>query len=590
MCGIAGLMTRDGTSPCRSVLDTMLSAIKHRGPDGNGLHISQGVGLAQNRLAIIDLATGNQPLHEPGGTALVANAEIYNYVELRQDLSDVRFITQSDCEPPLYLYLKHGIDYAKKLRGMYAIAIYDAAKNQLILSRDPFGIKPLYYCETEGQFAFASEPQAILAASLTKRDINQSQRNELLQLQFTCGRQTIYKNIQRVMPGETLVVQNGRIVERQRLEMLPREGSAIEPLGSLDNAIETLDRTLEESVLLHQRSDVPYGLFLSGGIDSSAVLVLMARLNKRPVRTFTVGFGDSGVHDERESAKAIANAVGAEHHEVEFEEKDFWGLLPLVADSVDDPAADYAILPTWKLAREAAQDLKVVLSGEGGDELFAGYGRYRGLLRPWWRGGRSLRARGIFDGLSVFREKPYDWRNGFAFSQSNATIAGRSALQVAQAADCADWLPNDLLTKLDRCLMSHGLEGRTPFLDREVAKVAFALPDELKIHKGTGKWLLRQWLQRKLPAARPFERKRGFTVPVGEWIRRRGSQLGPLVAKNPAIIEFCHPDRVEKVFLANNKRAGIASWVLLFYALWYQAAISGGRVDGDVFEVLAERN
>ncbi|MEE2689359.1 MAG: asparagine synthase (glutamine-hydrolyzing) [Pseudomonadota bacterium] len=588
MCGIAGLMTRDGSSPNRSMLDTMLHALGHRGPDGEGLHISQGVGLAHNRLAIIDLMTGNQPLHEPRGTTLIANAEIYNYIELRQDLPGVQFATQSDCEPPLHLYQKHGINFAKKLRGMYAIAIYDAVKKRLVLSRDRFGIKPLYYCESDKYFAFASEPRALLAAGLATREVNEAQRNELLQLQFTCGRQTIFSIIQRVMPGETLVVNAGRIAERRQLEMLPKAIEPTQSFASLDNAIETLDKTLEESVRVHQRSDVPYGLFLSGGIDSSTVLALMARLNERPISAFTVGFSDSKVHDEREHAKAVASAVGAKHHEVEFNENDFWDLLPQVAASLDDPVADYAVLPTWKLAREAAQDLKVVLSGEGGDELFAGYGRYRSHLRPWWLGGRTLRARGIFDGLNVLREESNAWRKAFKTSQTGAETEGRSPLQIAQAADCANWLPNDLLTKLDRCLMAHSLEGRTPFLDHKVAKVAFQLPDDLKIRKGVGKWLLRQWLQRILPAALPFERKRGFTVPVGEWIHRRGSKLGPLVAHHPAIVEFCQPHHVEKMFLAKHKRAGIASWVLLFYALWHQTAISGTSVEGDVFDVLAE--
>ena len=587
MCGIAGLMTRDGGPPSRATLIKMLSVLRHRGPNGEGMHISQGVGLAQNRLAIIDLSTGDQPMHEPGGAALVANAEIYNYIELRQELTDVRFTSQSDCEPPLHLYRKYGFDFAKKLRGMYAIAIYDAAKDRLVLSRDPFGIKPLYYCETTEQFAFASEPRALLAAGLAPRSVNATQRNELLQLQYTCGRQTIYSSIQRVMPGETLVVRGGRIVDRRRLAMLPEPDVETPRHASLDDAIDTLDRTLEESVRIHQRSDVPYGLFLSGGIDSSAVLALMARLNERPVRAFTVGFGNTGVHDERAHAKALACSVGAEHHEITFDEQDFWQLLPKVAASVDDPAADYAILPTWKLAREAAQELTVVLSGEGGDELFAGYGRYRSQLRPWWCGGRTLRARGIFDGLNVLREDPVAWRDRFEAAQTNATLPGRSALQIAQAADCADWLPNDLLTKLDRCLMSHSLEGRTPFLDREVADLAFGLPDDLKIQKGAGKWLLRQWLQRVLPAARPFERKRGFTVPVGEWIHRQGSTLGPMVARHPAIAEFCRPDRVEKLFATRRKRAGIASWVLLFYAIWHQTAINGAATDGDVFDVFA---
>jgi len=588
MCGIAGIMTRDGSSPDRDRLDRMIASIGHRGPDGEGLHIARGVALAQVRLAIIDLETGDQPIHEPGGAALVANAEIYNYRELRNDLPEINFSSNSDCEPPLHLYRKHGADFAEHLRGMYAIAIYDAAKDCLLLARDPFGIKPLYYCEADGFFAFSSEPRAFLAADIVSNTLDERRREELLQLQFTCGRETIFPHIRRVLPGETLVVRGGRIVERRQIDMLPRDRQ--EEIHSLSHseALDRLDRTLEESVRLHQRSDVPYGLFLSGGIDSSAILALMTRLNEHPVRAFTVGFSNAAVHDERDHAREVAKRVGAEHMEVEFSENDFWNFLPQVAAAVDDPTADYAILPTWKLAREAAQELKVVLCGEGGDELFAGYGRYRSQLRPWWQGGRTLRSKGILDGLGLLREEPKSWRDSLDAAQATATFPHRTRLQIAQATDCADWLPNDLLTKLDRCLMTHGLEGRTPFLDREVAKVAFSLPDEMKIKKGLGKWLLRQWLERVLPEAQPFERKRGFTVPVGEWIKSKGDKLGSLVAAHPAIAEICYSNRVEKVFRSSNKRAGKAAWVLLFYALWHNGLTHGRSSEGDVFDSLSQ--
>jgi asparagine synthase (glutamine-hydrolysing) len=581
-------MMRDGSAPDRALLDRMIGAIAHRGPDGDGLHIARSVGLAQVRLAIIDLETGDQPIHEPGGAVIVANGEIYNYIELKQTLTDISFSSESDCEPPLHLYRKNGVRFADALRGMYALAIHDMAQDCLILSRDPFGIKPLYYCETNEFLAFASEPQALLAAGVAPRAEDPRRRDELLQLQFNCGRETIFRNIQRVLPGETLVIRAGRVVERHRIEMLPTERPDPLPNLSVSDALLQLDRTLETSVRLHQRSDVPYGMFLSGGIDSSAILALMARLNANPVHAFTIGFSKTAVHDERDHAKAVAKAVGAEHHEIEFDEADFWTHLPEVASCMDDPTADYAVLPTWKLAREAAHELKVILCGEGGDELFAGYGRYRSQLRPWWQGGRTMRARGIFDGLGVLRNEPQGWRDGIDSAQTTATLPHRSRLQIAQATDCADWLPNDLLTKLDRCLMAHGLEGRTPFLDREVAKIAFNLPDDMKIKKGLGKWLLRQWLEQVLPAARPFERKRGFTVPVGEWIQRRGDTLGPLVAAQPAIAELCHPERVKRIFCSTKKRAGNAAWILLFYALWHRCHIENEPNDGDVFAVLSQ--
>ena len=577
-------MRADGNSPNTTVLDALTAALAHRGPDGSGRYVNGGVGFVHTRLAIIDLATGDQPLHESGGAALIANAEIYNYIELRQELAGVNFATASDCELPLHLYRRMGVAYTSKLRGMYAIAIHDPEAGKLILSRDPFGIKPLYYVEYAEGFAFASEPQALLRAKLVQPRVNEQARKEMLQLQFSTGRDTLYEQVKRLLPGETLVVVQGRVVERHRQEALPAGGPQD---WSEDEALRRLDRALEDSVAIHQRSDVPYGMFLSGGVDSAALLTLMARLNQRPVLAYTAGFPEAGAQDERAQARKVAHALGARHVEVEFTEADFWSLLPEIAAAMDDPAADYAILPTYKLAREAKKDVKVILCGEGGDELFGGYGRYRSVMRPWWRGGRTVRARGAFDGLGVMRADLAGWRDGIASAEVTESKPGRSRVQIAQAIDFADWLPHDLLTKVDRCLMAHGVEGRTPFLDSEVAKVAFQLPDDLKIRNGMGKWALRQWLARQQPAADAFGRKHGFTVPVAQWISHRGDQLGPLVAAMPCIAEICLPDQVIKLFRASGKRAGFAAWVLLFYALWHRANMVGQVPQGDVFENLA---
>jgi asparagine synthase (glutamine-hydrolysing) len=586
MCGIAGIMTSDGRAPEAAALDRLTDALAHRGPDGTGRHVKADVGLVQTRLAIIDLETGDQPLYEPGGAVLVGNAEIYNYIELRADLAGAAFATGSDCEPALHLYARRGLDFADGLRGMYALAIYDPAERRLVLARDPFGIKPLYYVESEGCFAFASEPQALVAAGLVRPRLRPAGVPELLQLQFTTGRETVYAGISRVLPGETLTVAQGRIVERRRRTALPLAGTID---GGEADLLDRLDAVLEDSVMVHQRSDVPYAMFLSGGIDSSALLALMARLNDRPVCAYTAGFSGTAAPDERRHARIVAQALGAEHVEVELGERDFWELLPSIAAAMDDPAADYAVLPSYKLAAVAGRDFKVVLCGEGGDELFAGYGRYRSLLRPMPFGIRALRGKGTFDRVtaSILRQPPDGWRDGIAAAEATEARAGRSRLQVAQAVDCADWLPNDLLTKLDRCLMAHGVEGRTPFLDPVVADLAFRLPDAMKIHNGRGKWLLRQWLARHLPAARPFRPKQGFTVPVGEWVRRGGERLGRLVAAQPGVAEICRPGPTAKLFGASDRHAGFAAWTLLFYALWHRRHILGLVPEGDVFETLA---
>ena len=584
MCGIAGVMGSDGATADAAVLQRLVDSLRHRGPDGDGAYTARNVALGQTRLAIIDLETGNQPLYEPGGAVLVANGEIYNYLELRAQMEGEEFSTQSDCEPPLHLYRKYGLDFVDHLRGMYAIALYDPIEGQLVLARDPFGIKPLYYAQTDRGFAFASEAQALVESGMVAPRVNRTALDELLQLQFTTGAETVFESIMRVLPGESVVVRDGRVVARRRRSVLPSEGVAD---WSEETALELLDTALRDSVEVHQRSDVPYGMFLSGGVDSSALLALMSELNSQPVQAFTAGFVGTTVPDERSRARELAAVTGAEMTDLAIDADMFWRELPRIAAAMDDPTADYAMVPTYFLAEAVkAAGLKVVLTGEGGDELFAGYGRYRSAMRPWWRGGRSMRARGVFDGLGVLRHSPAGWRDGIAAAEQTADTGTYSRLQSAQAADCADWLPNDLLIKVDRCLMSHGVEGRTPFLDPEVAAVAFRLPDSLKVRDGRGKWILRKWLDGVLPEARAFERKRGFSVPVAEWMEAAALEIGPLVAQQPGVLEVCDPRAVESLFAKKGKRQGFAAWVLLFYALWHAHHILGIRDAENVRDAL----
>ena len=587
MCGIAGIMTTSAGAPPSALLDGFLRALSHRGPDGEGRYSAPSVGLVQTRLAIIDLSTGDQPLYGKDGTALVANGEIYNYVELKRDFPGTAFKTNSDCELPLAVYARDGADFARPLRGMYAIALHDAHDHALYLARDPFGIKPLYYAEYPGGIVFASELQALLKTGLVATKIRPEAAGELVQLQFTTGRSTIFEGIFRVAAGETLTLRGGRIVGRRQNPALPEGPPA--KLGESE-ALKLLDAALMDSVAVHQRSDVPYGMFLSGGIDSSAILACMARLNEKPVRAFTVGFPETSAHDERDHARRVAKSVGAEHVEIAVTQEDFWRHLPGIAAAMDDPAADYAMLPTYLLAAEAANELKVVLTGEGGDELFAGYGRYRSALRSPFLGGRPMRRRGFLDGLGVLRDSSRRWRAGITAAERRLGVGDYTRLQQAQALDCADWLPNDLLLKVDRCLMVHGLEGRTPLLDPVVADLAFRLPDALKIAHGKGKYLLRRWLETALPEADPFAEKRGFTVPVAEWMRPRARRLAPLIARSAGIGEICHPEKVEALFGVfddrGGKHEGAACWQLLFYALWHAIHVERRSATGDVFATL----
>jgi asparagine synthase (glutamine-hydrolysing) len=583
MCGIAGVMTEGGAAPPTAAIDTMLAALTHRGPDGEGRYEAPGIALAQTRLAIIDLDTGDQPLFGPDGSVVVVNGEIYNYIELKREFAGANFATKSDCELPLFTWRRDGEHFARALRGMYGIGFN--AGGTSYLSRDPFGIKPLYYAQYAGGLIFASEPEAILKTGLVKRRIRASAATELLQLQFTTGRATIFEGIERVLPGETITVRDGKPGERIREAALP-DGPLLDI--SEDEALTRLDAALMDSVMVHQRSDVPYGLFFSGGIDSTAILACMAKLNDRPVRAFTARFPDTSLSDEASFARDIAKSVGAEHLEVMVTAERFWEQLPAIASAMDDPTSDYAIVPTYMLAEEAAKEMKVVLCGEGGDELFGGYGRYRSVQRPLWLGGKQMRRNGFLDRTGVLRDTSMHWRDGIAAAER--AVAGRTKLQSAQALDCADWLPHDLLTKLDRCLMAHSLEGRTPMLDPVVADLAYRLPDNLKIRGGLGKYLLRRWLERALPQSRPFAPKRGFTVPVEEWIATRAAELAPLVARSQGIAEVCYPEAVEKLFRSyaggGQKRMGIACWQLLFYALWHRIHAEGADSRGSVFDCL----
>ena len=580
MCGLAGVMTRDGAAPETAVLDRLLAALAHRGPDGQGRLVRGDTALLHTRLAIVDLVTGDQPLFagaEPGtGPALVANGEIYNNNELRAAMANTPFRTRSDCEPALWRYLSDGERFADGLRGMYAAAIHDPARGRLVLARDPFGIKQLYYAVTERGFFFASEPQALLAAGVVAVGIDARARAELLQLKFTTGAATIFPGILRLLPGETLVVERGAIVARHVRAALPEGG----PRRLEGDGLDALERVLLDSVTVHLRSDVPYGLFLSSGIDSAAVLALMHRATGQRIHALTCGWDGVGVDETAEAAR-LARAQGAECERVAMGEADFWALAPRIAACIDDPTADAAVLPTWMLGRAArAAGLKVTLCGEGADELFGGYSRYRKRRAPWRWLARPPRSRAVLGEVPALA----GWRAGIAGLEQRVA-PGRSAVQAAQAADIAEWLPNDLLVKLDRCLMAHGVEGRTPFLDPEVAAFAFPLPDSQKVDLRFGKRLLRRWLARAFPEAGAFARKKGFKPPVGAWIARRAERLAPLLAAQPGVAEVVGAREV-LAHLANAERDGQPAWSLLYYGLWHSRHVLGRDAEGDVESVL----
>ena len=579
MCGIAGIIMRDGAAVDREGLDRLAAALHHRGPDSCGLHVDGGVGLVDTRLAIVDVAGGRQPLFAPGGAALVANGEIYNAPELRQAMGGA-FATLSDCEPAVHLYERDGVDYAIQLRGMYAIAIHDPRSDRVLLSRDPFGIKPLYYVQTDRLFAFASEPQALFAAGLASPVLREGATAELMQLKHVTGAETIFEGVERVQPGETLVLQAGRIVDRRRIPTVPPRAAARQRLAP---ALARFDAVMADSVAVHLRTDVPYGLFFSGGVDSTILLHLMRRLSATPVRALTIGYEGRDPADESFGALEAARALGADCTRVEMGADDFWRLAPRVAAAVDDPTADPAVLPTYVLGRAAREaGLKVVLSGEGADELFGGYARYRRATVPLI-GGREGGKRGVFDDRPALARAFAGWST--EFDAIAAASPGRTRLDRLQALDCEERLPNSLLLKLDRCLMASSVEGRTPFLDREVAGFAATLPDRLRANPRHGKVLLRHWLAAHAPETRPFARKRGFNPPVGRWMHDRRGELAGLVSRQPGVAAFAEAADVARAFEA-ARDAPQPAWSLLHYALWHAARVLGGRADGDIAQVL----
>ena len=591
MCGIAGYYSFEGDIDSR-IKEHFSSALKHRGPDGEGIFetLTQRGGrflLQHLRLSINDLKGGAQPLIGINASgqkiSLSVNGEIYNAPELKEHYKKYAFKTQSDCEPLLPLYLEYGSEFARAIRGMYALALYDESQDLLILARDPFGIKPLYWRKNSQGFSFASTVDALLFPWEPVPDLNPQIQEEVLNLQFSCGSSTLFSGIFRLLPGEVLKISEGHIKDHFYVKALDFRQSQ-KKLQKYD-ALKKFEEVLTQTVSSHLMSDVPVGLFYSGGVDSSVILCALNLLGHKETPAFYLNFeGEKSLLSKKFPLKA-------QYETIHFAEKDFWDLLPLSAHVMDDCAADYAIMPTLKLAQRAAEhELRVILSGEGGDEIFAGYGRYKKVLRPWFLGRRHLRHKSLLQGLGLLREDK-GWRSGIENAESIFSSLPLSPLQKAQALDLRDWLPHDLMTKLDRSLMHFGIEGRPPFLDQKLATFGFFLEDSLKIHKGQGKWLLKEWLYEKAPSLNPFTKKKGFTPPVGIWIAKKADLLGDLLKKQESLKIFCAPQKINDLFKTlgqkpDLKKEGMAAWIILFYALWYKIHVERVSYGKDIFDIL----
>jgi asparagine synthase (glutamine-hydrolysing) len=553
MCGIAGYVTTSGPADAAGAAD-MIATLRHRGPDDTGVWTAGPVALAAARLSIIDLAGGHQPLSIDGGRITVAqNGEIYNYLELRRELEQRGrvFATASDTEVIAALYAEHGERAFDRLRGMFAIAIWDAPRGRLVLARDRVGKKPLYYAQTGDRFVFASETKAILAVLPRTPDVAAAPLVEFLTFGYVAGDSAIFDGMSRLAPGCVLTLDGGQPPHVRRYWMWPRDADVGVPE---DEYLARLGAELDEAVRIRLRSDVPLGAFLSGGLDSAAVLALMTKHSSRPVQTFSIGFDDPE-YDELADARATARAFGADHHEWVVK-PDCIGVAQALAAYYDEPFADASAIPTYVVAELARRSVTVCLTGDGGDELFAGYLPYSQALgrstAPAMRGMRALvgigakwlpahaRGKGRLATLALSPEAWFVWRRTVFPEYLLRRIAQPDVLRAAATSPEADaarqlatgegpllsrlqrwdqqhYLPDDILVKVDRATMAHGLEARCPLLDHRVVELAAQQPSWRHGSATSTKELFRRLVAPWLPAETLRRPKRGFGVPLRRW-------------------------------------------------------------------------
>jgi asparagine synthase (glutamine-hydrolysing) len=562
MCGICGKLSFDrAASVSPALIKSMSDAMVHRGPDDEGGYVRGPVGLGFRRLSIIDLGGGHQPLsNEDGSVWIVFNGEIYNYQELRRFLvaKGHIFQTQSDTEVIVHLYEELGETCVERLRGMFAFAIWDDRNQSLFLARDRVGIKPLYYRHSRDSFVFASEIKAILADPDFDAEVSPPMIDRFLTFYYTPGDQTLFGNIYKLLPGHTMSVRAGvaRIRQYWDLDFTP---SCL----SLRDAEAQLLSLLEESVRLHMISDVPVGFLLSGGVDSTAMLGFAAGKTDRPISSYTIGFSDPGVTDERPYARIAARLYNSEHHEMTIAATDFADFLPKYVWHMEEPVCEPPAVALFYVSKLAKAFVKVLISGEGGDEAFAGYSNYRSLL--WLDQIKqlpSILSRSVFAGMSLLdasRFAKYRALSGWSLQDSYYSrtstplnFFNRSYLELYSSdfarsvdkqastqpvsqylrnanandslakmlyTDTKTWLPDDLLIKADKMTMANSVELRVPFLDHKVLEFAASLPSNFKVHGWTTKYIVKKTLNGRVPKKIVNRKKTGFPVPYEKWLR-----------------------------------------------------------------------
>ena len=626
MCGICGWI---GNKIDEKVIKKMMGALSHRGPDDEGYYkweVGSGkweVGLGHRRLSIIDLETGKQPIHnEDKSIWIVFNGEIYNFLELREELREKghQFYTNSDTEVIVHLYEDLGQDCVRKLNGMFAFGLWDQREERLLLVRDRLGIKPLHYAEVDGQLVFASEIKALLKHPAVKREIDLLSLSKYLTFEYVPAPNTIFKGIRKLLPGHLLIWEKGRIATKQywKLSFSTEHGAR-----STEQIIERLLELLKASVKRQLISDVPLGAFLSGGIDSSSIAAFMSELVPGQVKTFCIGFEDSSF-DESNYAAEVARCLGCEHHQEILSPKKALDLVPKIADILDEPFGDASIIPTYLLSEFTRKHVKVSLSGDGGDELFAGYPTYQahriaefylrlpqfiqrgiaGLARrlPVSTANISLdfKAKRFVSGLGFPPEiRNYIWLGSFApgekenlflsevneklnqedpFQEVREQLKGCDATNLLEKMLCLDmrfYLADDMLVKIDRASMANSLEGRVPFLDHTLVEFIAALPANLKLRGLTTKYILKKAMKKRLPKGIANRPKKGFGIPVARWIKGELKELvldmfSPTKIKREGF--FCpqYIDRLLTDHFKGRKDNRKLIWTLLVFELWHQ--------------------
>ena len=639
MCGIAGFVDaaapRLGLAPARldaefNLVHRMCEVIRHRGPDDEGIHVQPGVGLGMRRLSIIDLAGGRQPIHNETSTVwVVFNGEIYNYRELRAELEahGHHFSTSSDTESIVHAYEQWGEDAFRRLRGMFGIALWDQSTRTLLLARDRAGQKPLHYTERGGRLHFASEIKSLLAAGAVEPRLDLASLDHYLAFLYAPPERSIFEGVRKLPPGHFLRWRDGRSEVVRYWQIAADETFT----GSEEDAVAELSTVLRDAVSSHMMSDVPLGAFLSGGVDSSAVVGMMAQASSRPVKTFSIGFDDPEF-DELEHARTVAQHFGTDHHEF-IVKPDGLSILDDLIAHFDEPFADSSAIPTWYVSEIARRHVTVVLSGDGGDELFGGYDRYlphprvaafdraplpglRAAAALAWpllphgtRGKNFLRhvakdaAGRYLDSITFFQ--PDERAAMYAAGAREALASGAEATlwrhferfsalphdSRMMRFDFETYLPEDVLTKVDRMSMAHSIETRVPLLDNRVIDFAASLPSRFKIQQGRRKHVLKEALRPLLPQGILDRRKQGFGVPLGNWFRGGLTDLFSDVLESPrarqrGYFEPAFVSRLVREQLSGQRDHTLRLWQLTVFELWHRHYLDTAAVGSPAAHVV----